>query len=70
MFVMTIYRAELRLRKVFGYARRLWVRTWRSGYLHLVAQIRIGNFYLVLVKLEPPPEMPRYITDKPEQGDY
>jgi hypothetical protein len=49
------YRAELRLRKVFSYARRLWLTTWRAGYLRLVFQIRIGRFYLCVAELSPHP---------------
>jgi hypothetical protein len=49
---MANYYGELRLRKVFRYGRRLWVQTWRSGYLRLVLQLRIGRYYFCVVKLE------------------
>lgn len=50
---MTRYRASYALYRVWNKAARwLWVDTWRAGYLRRIAQIRLGRFYFIILKLE------------------
>ena len=50
---MAIFRALLKLKKVFIHGKRPWIKTSRSGYLRIISQCRIGSFYMVISKLEP-----------------